>query len=191
MICNITTDIYKNIKVKSNIIGLDTNILYWVFYDKCTFSNSYQKDFYPNFFKKLLEGKNQFVVSTLSINELMSNIEKNEWKIYCAENNLTTDEFNLKKYRGLVDEKKNVKNTLNTIYEQISAIVKICDTSVNKVIIDNYIENFDKSSLDINDYIIIKCFENNDVDYIFTDDSDFKCCGEQFNILTANNKLII
>lgn len=81
----VAIDIFSelNTNTKGQKFALDTNVLYWMFYDKCTYSNEIRQKKYQGAVVKL-KLKNEIFVSPLCLCELFNIIEKNEYRIYCA-----------------------------------------------------------------------------------------------------------
>lgn len=80
---NIESELYTN--VKGQKFALDTNVLYWVFYDKCTYVKEPRLHKYQNAVTKL-RLHNDLYVSPLCLYELFSVIERNEYNIYICQN---------------------------------------------------------------------------------------------------------
>lgn len=71
---------------KDEVFAIDTNVLLWTHYAKASNPNlnshPYQVIEYPDFVADLIKNKNKLVTTTLNISELISIVEKSEYKIY-------------------------------------------------------------------------------------------------------------
>lgn len=182
---NIESELFTN--VKGQKFALDTNVLYWMFYDKCSYTNEQRQRKYQNIVTKL-KLHNELYVSPLCLYELLVIIEKNEYKIYCAKNQLSTDTFKLKDYRDRQEEREKVKKVLDITYKSIRQFTKIPQQTVDRESVKALIEVFEKNKLDIFDQSLAVFCKSNKIQNIVTDDKDYKTVSDDINIYTANRK---
>lgn len=179
---NIKSEI--NLRVSKDIFVLDTNILYWTYYSRCTYSKGYQKDYAPAIIS-LKAKENKLMVLTISLCELSSIIERNEFNIYI--NTKGYDEYyTIKDYREVSEERKKNREQLELIYKQIKSFAAIEDTEITRQIIEDYYNSFTAYKLDIYDYVLVDYCKKNNIKNIITDDKDFISVLKDVNIYTAN-----
>jgi predicted nucleic acid-binding protein len=182
---NIESELFTN--VKGQKFALDTNVLYWMFYDKCSYTNERRQRKYQNIVTKL-KLHNELYVSPLCLYELLVIIEKNEYKIYCAKNQLSTDAFKLKDYRDKQDEREKVKKVMDITYKSIRQFTTIPQQTIDRESVKALIEVFEKNKLDIFDQSLAVFCKSNKIQNIVTDDKDYKTVSDDINIYTANRK---
>jgi predicted nucleic acid-binding protein len=182
---NIESELFTN--VKGQKFALDTNVLYWMFYDKCSYTNEQRQRKYQNIVTKL-KLHNELYVSPLCLYELLVIIEKNEYKIYCAKNQLSTDAFKLKDYRDKQEEREKVKKVMDITYKSIRQFTTIPQQTVDRESVKALIEVFEKNKLDIFDQSLAVFCKSNKIQNIVTDDKDYKTVSDDINIYTANRK---
>jgi predicted nucleic acid-binding protein len=182
---NIESELFTN--VKGQKFALDTNVLYWMFYDKCSYTNERRQRKYQNIVTKL-KLHNELYVSPLCLYELLVIIEKNEYKIYCAKNQLSTDAFKLKDYRDKQEEREKVKKVMDITYKSIRQFTTIPQQTVDRESVKALIEVFEKNKLDIFDQSLAVFCKSNKIQNIVTDDKDYKTVSDGINIYTANRK---
>lgn len=178
---NITSEFNTNISRSK--FALDTNVLYWMFYGNSIYSKKYQSK-YPDVVIKLKSRSNNLFVSTVNICELFNLIERNEYELYKSIHQ-KDDEFTLKQYRKIEDERKKVQKALGLIYKQIKSFVTIIDQSVSQNILTRFYSEYNLHKLDLYDYSLLDFCEVNKISNIITDDSDF-IKADKFDIFTAN-----
>lgn len=171
--------------LRKNIFVLDTNVLYWTFYPKCTYSQGYQKIYSDKLV--LLKRNNTFITLTANIAELFSLIERSEFSLY-KDNEKTDDNFTLKDFRQISAERIKLEKMLNLIYNQIKAFTNIRDCMIPASTVEMYAQRFSMHKLDVYDCIMVDFCEKNQIDNIITDDWDFSCALEALNVITANNR---
>lgn len=180
-----------SLNIKS--LAIDTNVLLWTFYGKISYTQSYQKNFYPSFVAKLIENKSCKLYTTLyNICELFNIVEKNEYDLYLESNGLSSDIFSKKQYRELPNERQKVQSALQLIYSQINNCIEIDEFNIDNTFIGEYRDNFIEHKYDVFDFALIEFCNKNKIAFILTDDSDFGVSNKyinQINIITANKKI--
>lgn len=180
--------------INKSKIALDTNILLWLFYERITFSNSYQKETYPCFVEYLLKNEHDNLLYTTIYNilEAFSVIENNEYEIYVTENSLDKNTFSKKDYRLIESERNKIKSILNLFYEQVSNALEIIENQISKSDLIEFYDTYTEQYLDPNDFALIKICNQNSFDYLLTDDADFKTYPNEctFSLLTGNAHII-
>lgn len=179
---NIDSELFTNVRHQK--FALDTNVLYWMFYDKCSYSNETRQRKYQNTVTKL-KMHNDIYVSPLCMYELFVIIEKNEYKIYSAKQH-KDDSFKLKDYREIAEERISVKEILNITYKNINQFAKIIPQTIDKNAVDNLAASFAMHKLDIFDKSLVEFCLLNGIGNIVTDDKDYRTAGNELNIYTAN-----
>lgn len=179
---DIRSSLYNSISGSTFV--LDTNVLYWTFYPKCTYSQGYQKIYADKLV--LLKARNKFITLSTSIAELFSIIEKTEYNLY-KDANYPTEDFSLKDFRQINSERLRLGNTLELIYDQLKAFTSIKKHDIPAELMQEYAQKYASHRLDPYDYILVDYCKTNGLDYVITDDGDFSCTLEYLNILTANN----
>lgn len=169
----------------SHTVLIDTNVLFWIFYDRSTSIKEYQREKYPDIFAKTVNDNN-YVVNTVILSELFNLIEKTEYQLYRVDNKLS-ENYSLKRYRKNLKERKKLKQRIELIYQQIHNAIEVRDCNIPTKSIVGYIDNMYSQRLDCNDYIVVEFCRENNICKILTDDSDYiSVCGE-FQIYSANN----
>lgn len=179
---NIESELFTNVKRQK--FALDTNVLYWMFYDKCSYSNEVRQKKYQNTVTKL-KMHNEMFVSPLCLYELFVIIEKNEFKIYSAKHH-KDETFKLKDYREIISERNSVKDILNITYKNINQFAKIVSQTIDKNTVENLATTFAAHKLDIFDKSLVEFCALNGIENIVTDDKDYRTVGNELNIYTAN-----
>jgi predicted nucleic acid-binding protein len=170
--------------ISKTIFAVDTNVLYWMFYGNSTYSDAYQKC-YQQAVINLKIKKNDLVVSTISLYELFGVIEKNEYNIY-KKSHKKEDDFKLKDYRKLIDERCKVKRILDITYKNIKSFVKIQEFNLTNKDVLELSDDFEKHNLDVFDYALVEFCKINNIKNIITDDRDYRTALNDMNIYTAN-----
>lgn len=179
---NIESELFTN--VKGEKFALDTNVLYWMFYDKCTYSNKTRQKKYQNAVTKL-KMHNDIYVSPLCLYELFVVIERNEYNIFIV-NHHKNDTFKLKDYRDISDERKSVRSILDITYKNINQFAKIVSQTIDKNAVSNLATSFEEHRLDIFDKSLVDFCYSNRIHNIITDDKDYRTVADELNIYTAN-----
>lgn len=162
---------------KDEIFAIDTNVLLWTHYSKASDPNlnkhPYQVIEYPNFVAKLLSNKNRLVTTTLNISELISIVEKNEYKIYKTAHSCGGMKF--KDFRKIVTARSDYKNEINTMMAEIKASyndqIEIINVTWEKL--EEFNKNIDKTQCDVFDYLVIEYLKGIGVANYISDDKDF------------------
>ena len=178
---------------RSTSIVIDTNVLLWNFYGNISYSSAYQKNIYQPLLSSIATKGCKIYTTTINIFEVFNMIEKTEYKIYLSNNNLDEKQFSLKQYRQLSDERERIKNTCNLILKQISQCINVVDISIKNENIEEFNNNFTSHKYDIFDFTLLKFAEENNINYILTDDKDFSTGSyliDKVNIMTANKFLV-
>lgn len=172
---------------KTKVFALDTNILYWMHYSRCSLTGhaSYQLEDYPNFISELITNGNKLVTTIYNITELLYIIERNEFEIY----NLTNPKISKKAFRDILKERNDVKIELETVILQIKELYEIKEFSIDILGIDEFTNNFVNHNCDDFDYLIVKNLISNGVNNIISDDSDLVTM-EKITLYTSNNNTI-
>lgn len=179
---NIESELFTNIRGQK--FALDTNVLYWMFYDKCNYSNEHRQKKYQNAVTKL-KLHNDIFVSPLCLYELFVIIEKNEYRIYRLTHH-KDDTFKLKDYREIVSERTAVKEILDITYKTIKQFATIIPQTIDKNTVSDLASSFSVHRLDIFDKSLADFCRENGIDSIVTDDKDYRTVANQLNIYTAN-----
>lgn len=162
---------------KDEVFAIDTNVLLWTHYSKASNPNlnrhPYQVIEYPNFVANLLSNGNKLVTTTLNISELISVVEKNEFKIYKAVNACATMKF--KDFRKVSIARCNYKTEINTMISEIKSSynnqIEIIDITEEKL--ENFGNNIDKTQCDVFDYLVVNYLKSIGVLNYISDDKDF------------------
>lgn len=180
--------------INKSKIALDTNILLWTFYERISNSTGYQKHIYPSFVSILLqEGyNNKLYTSIYNILEAFSVIETTEYEIYLEENNLTKNNFSKKDFRLIDSERTRIKSILNLFFEQVINTIEIVENQILKDDLIEFYDTYTEQFLDANDFAFIKICNQNNFNYLLTDDADFKTYKSDcnFTLITGNAHVI-
>lgn len=161
---------------------LDTNIIYWNFYQRTSQSQTDKKSIYQGFLKKII-GRNKVCVTTLNLLELAKVIECNELKIYRR----LHGDIDLKDYRVIATEMEKVKQEIGLIYEQIKSFAIIEECGISKANIETLYESYNELCMDPNDYMLAEfCREKGY--HMVTDDADFKKYINSIDVFSVNGK---
>lgn len=179
---NIESEIFT--KVKGEKFAVDTNVLYWTFYEKSTYSSEKRRKIYPNAVTNL-KLHNTIYVSPLCLYELFVIIEKNEYKIYCAEHG-KDENFKLKDYREIAQEREKVGKILEITYKNIRNFASILPQNIEKEGIGHLASSFAEDKLDVFDKTLAVFCRENDIKNIITDDRDYRTVVDELNVYTAN-----
>lgn len=184
MVYDIESLICRNIS-KENFV-IDTNVLYWMFYGKCTFSNEKRQKLYPSALVDFKVRNNCFYTPATCLFELFSIIEKNEYRLFCARENKIEDEFKLKDYRKIREEREQVAKEIEITYKNIKNFIKVTEQTITKEQIQALSEQFSAHVLDVYDRALVDFCTANDFRNIITDDGDYMSADRKINIYTAN-----
>jgi len=181
-------------KLNTKKLAVDTNVLLWTFYENTTYIQAYQKEYYPVFLANAIEnGRCKIYTTIYNICELFNVIEKNEYELYKESNSATLPkDFNKKQYRAIKEEREKLKGMFDLLYKQISKCIEIEEYNINRDVLSEYKEDYDKHKYDIFDFALLKFCKENDINYILTDDSDFASYEDyirNMKIITANRKM--
>ena len=185
---NIESELFTN--VRGQKFALDTNVLYWMFYDKCTyFSSDTRRRKYQNAVTKL-KMHNDIYASPLCLYELFAIIEKNEYKIYAAKHR-KDNTFKLKDYRDIESERTAVSSILDITYKSIKQFTKIVTQTIDKNAVHDLAASFEQHKLDVFDKSLVDFCNNNGINNIVTDDKDYRTLKDEMNIYTANQHYFV
>jgi len=184
MVYNIASQMNMNISQSKFVV--DTNVLYWMFYGNCTYSNEKRQKMYPNALIDLKLKNNSLYTPATCLFELFSIIEKNEYRVYCAQQGLSEKYFKLKDYRNLPEERERVAKVIDITYKNIKSFLKIIEQTITKEQLTNMAEQFGAHVLDVYDRALVDFCVANGIQNIVTDDQDYRSANKQLNIFTAN-----
>lgn len=168
--------------------ALDTHILLWSFYSRCSITRAYQKTVYPEFIQRLITNGNRLIVTTLNINEMFHFIEKNECDIY---NHLHGKNLSVKRFRKLDDQRLMVQSESRLILKQLSNIpcVVIEPLTIDHPTIESFLSEFTSHKCDFFDYYLLAYCNRNHY-AIITDDADYVNDLVKTDIYTANPQIL-
>lgn len=177
-------------RIKGETFAIDTNVLYWMHYTRCTETQSgYQLSLYPNFISELLLNNNNLVTTIYNITELLYIIERNEFEIYKINNCDIDCNISRKQFRAITTERLKVKEYLNTVLMQIEQLYDIREFNIEILGVKDFIDKLETHKCDDFDYLIIDYLKARGIYNIVTDDSDYVYMNS-LNIYTANNRTI-
>lgn len=173
---------------KDTVIALDTNVLYWMHYSRCSIGARipYQTQIYPNIIEELVENDIKLVTTIYNITELLYIIERHEHEIYNALNN---SKVGKKEFRAIDKERKNVKNELYIVNEQIKSAYDIFEYPIEIIGLNEFINKFDSHSCDNFDYLILRHLKDNGITNILADDKDY-ITMDGITLYTANRNSV-
>lgn len=171
-------------RISGEKFAVDTNVLYWTFYEKSAYSTEVRKKTYPNAVTNL-KLHNQIYVSPLCLYELFVIIEKNEYKIYCDQQK-KDENFKLKDYREILAEREKVGKILEITYKNIRNFATILPQKIDKERVGDLATSFAKDKLDVFDKTLAVFCRENDIKNIITDDRDYRTVIDELNVYTAN-----
>lgn len=184
MVYNIASQM--NMSISQSKFVVDTNVLYWMFYGNCTYSNEKRQKLYPDALINLKLKNNILYTPATCLFELFSIIEKNEYRLYCAREGISEEDFKLKDYRKLAEERARVAREIEITYKSIKSFLKITEQTITKEQLANLAEEFGSHVLDVYDRILVDYCVANGIQNIVTDDQDYMSANKQLNIYTAN-----
>lgn len=184
---NIESELFTN--VRGQKFALDTNVLYWMFYDKCSYSNEKRQRKYQNTVTKL-KMNNEIYVSPLCLYELFVIIERNECNLYIAKQH-KDNTFKLKDYREVESERESVKAILDITYKNINQFAKIVSQTIDRETVSDLAVTFTQHKLDIFDKSLVDFCTSNGISNIITDDKDYRTASKTLNIYTANQNYFV
>lgn len=162
---------------KDEVFAIDTNVLLWTHYSKASDPNlnkhPYQVIDYPNFIAKLLSNGNKLVTTVLNISELISIVEKNEFKIYKISNSCHS--MKIKEYRKILSERLIYQKEINSMLMEIKSSynnqIEVIDITKEKL--ENFCSRIDKSMCDVFDFMVIEYLKSIGIINYISDDKDF------------------
>ncbi len=177
-----------NLINKDEVFAIDTNVLLWTHYSKASNpslnKHPYQVIDYPNFIAKLLANGNKLVTTVLNISELISIVEKNEFKIYKVSN--SCHGMKIKDYRKILSERltyqKEINNMLMEIKSSYNDRIEVIDITKEKL--ENFCNEIDKNICDVFDSMIIEYLKSISIINYISDDKDFLSI-DGINLFTA------
>lgn len=150
---------------------IDTNILFYIhahFYSQ----TEPWKVQYVNFIGRILQSELEIIISTLSVQELFHLVEKKMFELYRDSLQVTDKQINLKNYRNIRTERRNVKAILSSMLNELLACYTIQDTPCSIFDLSGFVTDFDKHNYDPIDYIISNTSKGHNI-YFVTNDKDF------------------
>ena len=172
---------------KNSVIALDTNVLYWMHYTRCSMGKQipHQTAIYPNIIEELLENDIKLVTTIYNITELLYIIERHEWEIYKINNN----NIGIKDFRELANERINLKNELITVTEQIKLAYEVIEYPIQILGLDEFVNNLETHGCDNFDYLILKYLKESNITKVLADDRDYITI-DGITLYTANKKSV-
>lgn len=188
----------KDCKIETNKMLIDTNVLYFCYYDRWSQLDSinkgvkeYQLREYSNFFKKLLNSKVSLFVHRISLFEFAKRIEMAELQIlYCEKNQLTNldqVDFNLKDARKVYySENSKIKMNLSIYFHAIQKTFTLLnfDRKIDLFLFD-FLLDWKDSIAGAGDAIMVSEAKQAGINSILSDDSDF-VSFKDVELYTAN-----
>jgi predicted nucleic acid-binding protein len=192
----------RDCKLDTSKMLVDTNVLYFCYYDRWTQLNSinkgakdYQLKEYTKFFKRLLDSKISLFVHKISLCEFAQTIEMAELQIlYCEKNKLTDidkNNFVLKEVRrAYAKEDVVIKTNLSTYLNAIGRKFTLLnlDRKIDLFLFD-FLLNWKDSIAGTGDAIMISEAKEAGINCILSDDSDL-ISFKDIELYTANNLAI-
>lgn len=171
---------------------IDTNVWFWFTYcasKEISTEHSpkrYQLEKYPEFIEKALDAGAKIYHCPLVYTELANIIEKTEFDIYCENNPDMT--MTRKKFRRLESERKRVIAEIDLAWRTINGLSTCLDINLRKDRIASIHALLGRTSLDSYDALYLCLMEQEGIEKIITDDSDF-VTSTVAHIYTANNQI--
>lgn len=185
MIFNIESQMHLNVSKTS--FAVDTNVLYWMFYGNCSYSNEKRQKIYPGALINLKTKNNVLYTPMTCLFELFSIIEKNEYRLFCVRAGKREEDFRLKEYREITQERERVAKVLEITYKNIKSFMTITQQVITKEHVTQMVEKFSGNTLDVYDKALVDYCLENGVKNIVTDDKDYLSVNNSLNIFTANS----
>lgn len=143
------------------------------------------KPHYLNYLKRALEEKAALYACGVTLLELASTIETDEWQLFKA-----TSECDKKMFRHqFPDARKKVVSEVRASWDQVKQFATIVDFPFNADAIDRCLKAFDDYLIDGYDSLIFHAMDRRGVRSILTDDSDFATIPDVL-VFTANAAVI-
>ena len=179
----------ENMEIPKEFV-LDTNVLLWTFYSKSSFQNR-NASAYSNFIANLIAQNKHLIILFNNFCEMIYVVEKIEYALYCAENNINKKTYPLKRFRRNCTQRHQVKEEIELLYEQITNIeqIQIIKESCSLNTVYTYIDKFGEHVLDFFDYSALEYCNENNIPLI-SDDGDFGNELHKFDVYTANTNLL-
>jgi predicted nucleic acid-binding protein len=172
---------------------VDTNVWYWLTYSRSKDTTNPPRDYqitqYPNYINKAIRAKSQIFWSALSVAELTTLIERNEYKIFWEKTNRDPANFSIKEYRhGYPEQRANkVIPEIELSWDQVEAAGNCLESLVNQSTVTQVISDLRIQSIDGYDSLIIHAMNTAKIDKIITDDFDFAPVPG-ITVFTANKR---
>lgn len=173
-------------------IYVDTNAIADLYYPNASYvpnSNSASKQPYHIFIRDLFSANKVVHITTQTLLEMEHVFLKFDYRIYQAQNKGTS--ISLKDFRAIPSEMSKRKVAYSQYYGQIfgNKMINCVDTCTTQEHVTNYLNSLDSQSLDANDYLLLRCCQDDD-GILITDDCDFATSIATCDIITNNSQLI-
>ena len=178
-------DVFKQID-SDEIFAVDTNVLFWMHSSFDVNARAYQSRYYPQFISDLISNENKLVTTIYNCMELIHLIEKRKLELYNTNN---SNCMRLKQFRNCQEERANIKEECDVIFEQIKNLYDIKSFSVEVKHLEKFINQFENHTCDNFDYNTLTFYSNEDIKNIITDDQDF-ASFPGINIYTDNRNIL-
>jgi len=170
---------------------VDTNVWFWMTYvsskDMSIPNNpeEYQVRDYSNFIEKALGVRAKLYHCALTLAELTNIIENTEWKLYKQYNK----DISRKRFRSIRQERKAVVKEVDIAWGAINSISKCLNVNLDSRFTMESHKIYTGSLLDSYDSFFAQFMNENGIQNIITDDSDFKTLSGK-NIFTSNPRVL-
>lgn len=196
-------DIRKAPTIKDKRILFDTNILYFIYYDKYTSyeilharSSDYKLKFYEKFYKKLLDSHIDLYICKTNLYQFINLIEDSELKILYSERSGSSQvrgSWKLKKkhYRDAFEEEwRKIQKNVWSYCEKMKKGFNVLESKLSFKDKFNYVfSEWKNSKAGFFDALIVSEAKENGINAFLSDDADF-ASFERITLYTANNLII-
>lgn len=166
---------------------VDTNVwVYYAYMSNKSYNLSEDKknkiNNYSRFIEKVVEDGGSLFTSSLCLSELANVIERKALEQY-NDNHKTS--LNIKLFRKIEQERKQILDDINTAWRSITDIATIIEHSISKETGYHIINEIKAAPLDAYDAIFLQLIKNKKLTNIITDDNDFQNVSDDIDIYTA------
>jgi hypothetical protein len=193
-----------NITIRANVIDIgcdapkqddrfliDTNVWYWMVYERASLNPSppqaYQINAYPTYLSTAISQKSSIYWSSLSLAELAHNIEGTERKIY---SDTAGREISVKEFRhGYPENRRKTNNIIRGCWDNVKTLGACAPTVLDDATTDEAVATFLNAQVDGYDLFITSAMRSANITNVITDDGDYASV-KGLNVFTANQNVI-
>jgi hypothetical protein len=186
-------DISDDIPLKDDIFFVDSNVWFWLTYERASLGNSkpapYQVELYPEYIDAAFLSESKMYRSGLSLSEVSHQIEKVEYDIFCASHGISI--LNKKDFRrNYPIERANVVEQIELAWLQVKQMgIPLESEIINEQVTDQALNRFQNQLIDGYDIFLMEFLHKSGIVNVISDDGDLASVPG-IKLFTANRTVI-